>query len=389
MSSTKTPTTDSPRKPTSLQARLLAQIGQNQQSPVPVRDGDKFDAARKLEVRTVQAAINAGGSTDAALLQGYPAAALVAQASPLDASQNPYALARYVPGMALHVGMQLEVALDDLLDSPVQPRVFLNAERLHEMKTSLAENGQLQHAQVLLPLYGESKLTLREGHTRRQLLRELGKQTMTVEVVERGKTEEDEAVLAREVNHRRSAITIYDIAVRLVQFLDRCKAEGKEPPPGPALARRFGLSSGSRVSEYMAIGRLPETVLQLLFDGNVGRGSAYQVAMVLKREGLKEAMRLVSRLTRAPKIQDAVDTGEEESADTAPKPAARRQRTLTQAVVDGPLKGGVKLMSSGEVVLKLKPLQASDGVALHSKLLQLLREAGMEVTAATPESTAE
>jgi ParB/RepB/Spo0J family partition protein len=290
--------------------------------------------------------------------------------------------------MALQVGMRLEVLLDDLQDSPVQPRVFLNAERLQEMKASLAENGQLQHAQVLMPRPGETKLTLREGHTRRRLLRELGKQTMDVEVVAPGKSEEDEAVLAREVNHRRSEITIYDIAVRLCQFLDRHRTEGKEPPPGEVLARRFGLSSGSRVSEYMAIGRLPESLLQLLFDGNVGRGSAYQAAILFKRHGLKEALKLVNRVTRVKKGPESLeDDRNEGAAQASGEPATGRQKTLALAVVDGPLKGGVKLMTSGEVVLKLKPTKAGDGLgaAVHAKLLQVLRDAGMEVTAAATE----
>jgi hypothetical protein len=56
-------------------------------------------------------------------------------------------------------------------------------------------------------------------------------------------------------------------------------------------------------------------------------------------------------------------------------------------MVDGPLKGGVKLMTSVEVVLRLKPNKAGDGAgaALHAKLLQVLRDAGMEVTAAATE----
>lgn len=385
---TQTPAAGAGIKRSSLQERLMAQIGQNQQGTSSGQDADKFDAARRLEARTVQEALTAGGAQDAALLQGHPIAALVGSAPASTAAEAAAALPRFTPGMPLQVGMRLEVLLDDLQDSPVQPRVFLNAERLQEMKASLAENGQLQHAQVLMPGPGETKLTLREGHTRRRLLRELGKQAMSVEVVAPGKSEEDEAVLAREVNHRRSEITIYDIAVRLCQFLDRHRAEGREPPPGEVLARRFGLSSGSRVSEYMAIGRLPESLLQLLFDGNVGRGSAYQVALVFKRQGLKEALKLVNRITRVRKAPEALEENREDAAAQAPgETASRRQKTLALAMVDGPLKGGVKLMTSGEVVLRLKPNRAGDGAgaALHAKLLQVLRDAGMEVTAAATE----
>jgi ParB/RepB/Spo0J family partition protein len=385
----KTPAADTGVKRGSLQDRLLAQIGQNQQATSTGQDGDKFVAARKLEAKTVQAAITAGGSQDAALLQGHPIASLVGQAFPGATNDAAPDLPKYRLGMPIQVGMRFEVSLDDLQDSPVQPRVFVNAERLQEMKTSLAENGQLQHAQVVLPGPGETKLTLREGHTRRRLLRELGKQAMSVEVVAPGKSEEDEAVLAREVNHRRSEITVYDIAVRLCQFLERHRAEGKEPPPGEVLARRFGLSSGSRVSEYMAIGRLPESLLQLLFDGNVGRGSAYQVALVFKRHGHKEALKLVNRLTRVKSSAEALENDKNEGETSASGESAnRRQKTLALAMVDGPLKGGVKLMTNGEVVLRLKPVKAGDAVsaAVHAKLLQVLREAGMEVTAAATET---
>jgi hypothetical protein len=77
----KTPAAEAAAKRSSLQERLLAQIGQNQQGTPAAQDGDKFAAARQLEARTVQAAITAGGSQDAALLQGHPIALLLEPAA--------------------------------------------------------------------------------------------------------------------------------------------------------------------------------------------------------------------------------------------------------------------------------------------------------------------
>jgi ParB-like chromosome segregation protein Spo0J len=296
--------------------------------------------------------------------------------------------------MAVKVGMCLEVDLDDLLESPVQPRVFFDEDRLADIKASLAQHGQQQLGQALLPEAGARKLTLREGHTRRRLLRELGRPTMRVEVVQPGRTEEEEAVLAREVNDKRCAITVFDMAVRLTEFLDRCGAEALPVPPGESLAHRFGLGSASRVSEFTTIGRLPRTLLQEMFKANFKRSTAYLVARHHKRSNnVAESLKLVEQIVREKmpvrRLEALLgDEGQEPSAQVAPA-AKARQKSLAVTLVEGALKGEVKLFDTGVVQLKLKPIGNGQGaaVARHGRLQQLLREMGLDIKAAdTPAS---
>lgn len=376
------PATDHPSqpatvKPSPMQAKLLANIQRGVAADASSRAG-RFAQARTIETTTVQAALADGSSQAAALVQGHPATATAA---------TELALRRYVPGMPVAVGMCLEVALDDLLESPVQPRVFFDEDRLAQIKASLAQHGQQQLAQVVMPSPGATKLTLREGHTRRRLLRELGKPTLRVEVVQPGRTEDEEAVLARVVNEQRCAITVFDSAVRLVEFLDRCAERAEPVPLGEALAHRFGLGSASRVSEFTSIGRLPRALQEAMFKAGFKRSTAYLVARYFKRSGeLPAALKLVDRIVHEKmpvrRLESLVGEDAREVAPAAPtKP---RQKSLAVTLVGGALRGEVKLFDTGVLQLQLKPVDAEQAMsqALHAKLQQLLRELGLEVKAA-------
>lgn len=374
----------------SMQSKLLTNIQRGVAHGGASARSSRFAQAKSVEASTVQAAIAEGSSQAAALVQGHPVATLVAAAPEPNPAQGTE-VRKYVPGMPVQVGMCLEVALDDLLESPVQPRVFFDEDRLADIKASLAQHGQQQLGQALLPAPDELKLTLREGHTRRRLLRELGKPTMRVEIVQPGRTEEEEAVLAREVNDKRCAITVFDMAVRLTEFLDKCEAEGQALPPGESLAHRFGLGSATRVSEFTTIGRLPRALLQEMFKANFKRSTAYLVARHHKRANNPvESLKLVEQIVREKMPVRRLEAllGDEAQEDTAAAravPATKaRQKSLAVTLVEGALKGEVKLFDTGVVQLKLKPTGPGQGaaLALHTRLQQLLREVGLEIKAA-------
>jgi hypothetical protein len=370
-------------KTSPMQSKLLANIQRGVAGASAGARSSRFAQAKAVEATTVQAAIADGSSQAAALVQGHPAAGLAAEGASANA-----ALQRYLPGMPLRVGMCLEVDLDDLVESPVQPRVFFDEARLAEIKASLAQHGQQQLGQALLPQPGATKLTLREGHTRRKLLRELGKPTMRVEIVQPGRTEEEEAVLAREVNDKRCAITVFDMAVRLTEFLDRCETERKPVPPGESLAHRFGLGSATRVSEFTTIGRLPRPLLQEMFKASLKRSTAYLVARHHRRSNnLGETLKLVEQIVREKmpvrRLEAMLGDEGQPAVDLVPV-AKARQKSLAVTLVEGALKGEVKLFDTGVLQLKLKPAAPgqSAAVALHARLQQLLREVGLEVKAA-------
>jgi hypothetical protein len=372
--------------PSPMQSKLLASIHKSVAHAASASRSSRFAQAKSVEASTVHAAIAEGGSQAAALVQGHPVGGLLAPA--LDAASGTE-VQKYVPGMAVRIGMCLEVELDDLLESPVQPRVFFDENRLADIKASLAQHGQQQLGQALMPEAGATKLTLREGHTRRRLLRELGKPTMRVEIVQPGRTEEEEAVLAREVNDKRCAITVFDMAVRLTEFLDKCEVQNQPLPPGESLAHRFGLGSASRVSEFTTIGRLPRSLLQEMFKANFKRSTAYLVARHHKRtNNVVESLKLVQQIVREKmpvrRLEALLgDEGQEETPRAAAT-AKARQKSLAVTLVEGALKGEVKLFDTGVVQLKLKPSAQGQGtaVALHARLQQLLRELGLDIKAA-------
>jgi ParB-like chromosome segregation protein Spo0J len=379
------------KAPSPMQSKLLASIQKGVATAGGASRSSRFAQAKTVEASTVQAAIAEGGSQAAALVQGHPVAGLLAPAlGPASGTEAQ----KYVPGMAVKVGMCLEVELEDLLESPVQPRVFFDEDRLADIKASLAQHGQQQLGQALLPAPGASKLTLREGHTRRRLLRELGKPTMRVEIVQPGRTEEEEAVLAREVNDKRCAITVFDMAVRLTEFLDKCDGQGQPAPPGESLAHRFGLGSASRVSEFTTIGKLPRALLQEMFKAGFKRSTAYLVARHHKRSNnVAESLKLVEQIVREKMPVRRLEAllgeeGPEETARTAAT-AKARQKSLAVTLVEGALKGEVKLFDTGVVQLKLKPTAQGQGtaVALHARLQQLLRELGLDIKAADAPSS--
>jgi ParB-like chromosome segregation protein Spo0J len=376
--------------PSPMQNKLLASIQKGVANGGGASRSSRFAQARTVEASTVQAAIAEGGSQAAALVQGHPVGNLLAPALSSASGTEPQ---KYVPGMPVKVGMCLEVELDDLLESPVQPRVFFDENRLADIKASLAQHGQQQLGQALMPEPGARKLTLREGHTRRRLLCELGKPTMRVEVVQPGRTEEEEAVLAREVNDKRCAITVFDMAVRLTEFLDKCEAQSQPVPPGESLAHRFGLGSASRVSEFTTIGRLPRALLQEMFKANFKRSTAYLVARHHKRtSNVAESLKLVEQIVREKMPVRRLEAllGEEGPEETAQAAATKaRQKSLAVTLVEGALKGEVKLFDTGVVQLKLKPSAQGQGAAaaLHAKLQQLLRELGLDVKAADAPSS--
>ena len=124
-------------KPSAMQSKLLANIQRGVAGGSAADRTSRFAQAKAVEATTIQAAIADGGSQAAALVQGHPAAAL---APPAEAASTGASLQRYVPGMPVRVGMLLEVDLDDLVESPVQPRVFFDEVRLAEIKASLAQH---------------------------------------------------------------------------------------------------------------------------------------------------------------------------------------------------------------------------------------------------------
>jgi hypothetical protein len=142
------------------------------------------------------------------------------------------------------------------------------------------------------------------------------------------------------------------------------------------------------VSEFTTIGRLPRPLLQEMFKANLKRSTAYLVARHHRRaNNLNETLKLVEQIVREkmPVRRLEAMLGDEGQPTVELVPEAKaRQKSLAVTLVEGALKGEVKLFDTGVLQLKLKPAAPgqSAAVALHARLQQLLREVGLDVKAA-------
>lgn len=278
----------------------------------------------------------------------------------------------YVEGMAIEVGMHLELPRTLLAKNPMNPRVNYEESDVADMSNSLARNGQMQAVQVYPPLQPGDPFMVKEGHTRDIAAGRLGWKTLKVEVVPRPSNPIEDYRQARELNKRRNTITVFDDADRFAKLIELTPGiTGKE------LAALLD-ENPTYVSKALVIGELPQSLRDRMQDQKetFGIAMAYGVATYFRKCGAEDTDDLVEQICAgeisSKKLQYMLS--DKKQASTGPN---RRARPIRRTEVKSGGKGELKLFPQGRLEVKLMLADRKHERQLFEKIREVFVEHGL------------
>ncbi len=296
----------------------------------------------------------------------------VSAASNLRNTQEP-GFQAYSPEVAYAPGERVLLPLTQVGENPRNPRVFFSEEALQGLVKSIAQAG-LQTAIQVYPSGETGTYTLKSGHRRVRALKLLGHTHVKAEIVAPSGDLLQDYREAREINREHRSHSHFDDAVRFRQLLE--SGEVKEQQQ---LADMLGITE-SEVSKHLAIGRLPLNVLSAMAESpsRCGLTASYQLHRYWDASGASEEsmLKLVKRV-----LDGKVTTRQLEALNQAAKPVTserKREHALSRAEVRGSATGELKAFD-GKLVLKLTDMSNETRDVLFRKLLQAIRDAGLDV----------
>jgi len=156
--------------------------------------------------------------------------------------------------------LMIDVNLKNLQINPFQPRIDINTEALHELISSIEENGLLQPI-IITELEENGFYTIIAGHRRFEAFKILGKSTIPA-LIKKNIKNKDLAILSLTENLMRENLHPIENAIAIKNILDNKIVESQNK-----LAQYVGLSKGY-VSKLLNILKLPSSIIKIIKDEN-------------------------------------------------------------------------------------------------------------------------
>ncbi|WP_152054190.1 ParB/RepB/Spo0J family partition protein [Tautonia marina] len=255
----------------------------------------------------------------------------------------------------------LELAVDQLMPDPTQPRKNFHQEELERLAASIKARGVLQPLRVVFDHERQCWLIV-TGESRWRAARLAHLDTLPCLAID-GRPEEADLLADRIVeNHCRSDLSEIDLAHALhkLRALRKCT--------GQALAAELGISAAA-ITRTEALLSLPEDIQQLVATGQLPGSTAYEISRLPDAEAQRElaqaaASRRLNRADIAGRVQARI--GKKQVKPRASRLACR-------------FEGGIGITVSGGEALDWESLLAA--LDRLRRTAKRLRENGEDITA--------
>ncbi|MGQ9559117.1 MAG: ParB/RepB/Spo0J family partition protein [Candidatus Oleimicrobiaceae bacterium] len=156
-----------------------------------------------------------------------------------------------------------DIAVENVLPNPFQPREHFDAEALEELKASIAEKGLVQP--ITVRRY-DGRYQLIAGERRLRAVRELGLSTIPAYVLE-VTSDEEMLELSLIENIHREDLNPIEVARSYQRLLDECHLTQEE------VAQKVG-KDRSTVANFLRLLKLPRRIQESLVNGELSMGHA-------------------------------------------------------------------------------------------------------------------
>lgn len=204
-----------------------------------------------------------------------------------------------------------EIAVEDILPNPAQPRTSFDEEALDELADSIRTLGVIQPVAVRRR-NAEGKYVIISGERRWRAARLAGLQTLPAYV--REVDDENLHAMALVENIQRQDLNAIEIALGMQRLIDECSLTQD------ALSEKVGKKRSS-VSNYLRLLKLPDEVQLALKEGLISMGHAKAIAGAPADEQLRVLKRCVKKGLSVRQTEELVRA----LAAPAPQPAPEEE----------------------------------------------------------------
>ncbi|WP_028228375.1 ParB/RepB/Spo0J family partition protein [Paraburkholderia ferrariae] len=269
-----------------------------------------------------------------------------------------------------------QIAVEDVVSNPYNPRAFYSAETIDELAESFEKQGQITPILVTRLAEFPGKYVIVDGERRIRAARSRGDKTIEADIRE-GLDNQNLYLRAYHANKEREEQTVFDDALAWKKLLDdRVYVDQVE----------LGVAVGEdpkHISKVISLTSLPPFLLQRMAQNrdDVGLGHAYNIKLIFDRAGATVAEHWLQQV-----VEGKASVRKLEAAASA-EAGARRigpRRTHYQSRVqfnrrDGVALGELKLFGDGRAELSLKGIAAADQQRLAERMKAMVEQWASEI----------
>ena len=226
-----------------------------------------------------------------------------------------------------------EIAVEDILPNPAQPRTSFDEEALDELADSIRQLGLIQP--ITVRRNGDGRYTIISGERRWRAAQRADLRTLPAYI--REVDDENLHAMALVENIQRQDLNAIEIALGMQRLIEECNLTQD------ALSEKVG-KKRSTVSNYMRLLKLPDEVQLALKEGLISMGHAKAIAgapqelqlrtlkKILKKSlSVRQAEELVRTLTEQP-APAAANADDEEYPETYSRLVEQLEKFFSQEI---------------------------------------------------------
>lgn len=271
-----------------------------------------------------------------------------------------------------------QIAVEDIVSNPYNPRAFYSAETIDELAESFEKQGQITPILVTRLAEFPGKYVIVDGERRIRAARSRGDKTIEADIRE-GLDNQNLYLRAYHANKEREEQTVFDDALAWKKLLD----------DGVYVDQvELGVAVGEdpkHISKVISLTSLPPFLLQRMAQHRdaVGLGHAYNIKLIFDRAGATVAEHWLQQV-----VEGKASVRKLEAAASA-EAGGRRigpRRTHYQSRVqfnrrDGVALGELKLFGDGRAELSLKGIAPADQQRLAERVKTVIEQWASEIDA--------
>lgn len=197
-----------------------------------------------------------------------------------------------------------EIAIDEIVPNPTQPRTKFDEEALDELADSIRQLGVIQP--ITVKRNGDGKYIIISGERRWRAAQRADLKTLPAYI--REVDDENLHAMALVENIQRQDLNAIEIALGMQRLIDECHLTQD------ALSEKVG-KKRSTVSNYMRLLKLPDEVQLALKEGLISMGHAKAIAGAPEAEQLRVLKRCIRKELSVRQVEELVRSLAEKAAE--------------------------------------------------------------------------